>query len=55
MMGDGSDAAAGPEASVDGALSDSYVESTRITPEESNQVTRLIDVEDAYQGFDSLP
>lgn len=46
MMRDGRYAAAGPEAPVDGALSDSYMEGTRTTPEERNQLMWLNDVED---------
>lgn len=36
MMGDVHHTAAGPEAPVDGALSDSYMEGTRTAPEERN-------------------
>lgn len=55
MMGEGRQAAASPKAPVDGVLSDSYMEGTRTTPEERNQVTWLNDVEEVYQGIDSLP
>lgn len=55
MMGDGRHAGAGPEAPVGGARSDSYMEGTRTTPEERNQVKWLNDVQDGYQGIVSLP
>lgn len=53
MMGDGCHAE--PEAALDGGLSDSYMEGTRTTPEERNQVTWLSDVEDVDHGIVSLP